>query len=95
MTVARAVSVLLEDRWITLNRAVGLIRRRLFLDVVFRGFGNTQPFSRLFGGRCPSVFINDATEECLRLSCLVQFAGIQIREVNGGPAPAIRREGFS
>jgi acetolactate synthase I/III small subunit len=28
MTVARAVSVLLEDRWITLNRAVGLIRRR-------------------------------------------------------------------
>jgi acetolactate synthase I/III small subunit len=30
MTVARAVSVLLEDRWITLNRAVGLIRRRNF-----------------------------------------------------------------
>ena len=28
MMVARAVSVLLEDRWITLNRAVGLIRRR-------------------------------------------------------------------
>jgi acetolactate synthase-1/3 small subunit len=28
MTTARAVSVLLEDRWITLNRAVGLIRRR-------------------------------------------------------------------
>jgi acetolactate synthase-1/3 small subunit len=28
MTIARAVSVLLEDRWITLNRAVGLIRRR-------------------------------------------------------------------
>jgi acetolactate synthase-1/3 small subunit len=28
MTVPRAVSVLLEDRWITLNRAVGLIRRR-------------------------------------------------------------------
>jgi acetolactate synthase I/III small subunit len=28
MTVAQAVSVLLEDRWITLNRAVGLIRRR-------------------------------------------------------------------
>jgi acetolactate synthase-1/3 small subunit len=28
MTGARAVSVLLEDRWITLNRAVGLIRRR-------------------------------------------------------------------
>jgi len=28
VTVARAVSVLLEDRWITLNRAVGLIRRR-------------------------------------------------------------------
>jgi acetolactate synthase-1/3 small subunit len=28
MTVTRAVSVLLEDRWITLNRAVGLIRRR-------------------------------------------------------------------
>jgi acetolactate synthase I/III small subunit len=28
MTAARAVSVLLEDRWITLNRAVGLIRRR-------------------------------------------------------------------
>ena len=28
MTMARAVSVLLEDRWITLNRAVGLIRRR-------------------------------------------------------------------
>jgi acetolactate synthase-1/3 small subunit len=28
MTVARAVSVLMEDRWITLNRAVGLIRRR-------------------------------------------------------------------
>jgi len=28
LTVARAVSVLLEDRWITLNRAVGLIRRR-------------------------------------------------------------------
>jgi acetolactate synthase-1/3 small subunit len=27
-TAARAVSVLLEDRWITLNRAVGLIRRR-------------------------------------------------------------------
>ena len=30
MTMARAVSVLLEDRWITLNRAVGLIRRRNF-----------------------------------------------------------------
>jgi acetolactate synthase-1/3 small subunit len=30
MTVTRAVSVLLEDRWITLNRAVGLIRRRNF-----------------------------------------------------------------
>jgi acetolactate synthase-1/3 small subunit len=30
MTTARAVSVLLEDRWITLNRAVGLIRRRNF-----------------------------------------------------------------
>lgn len=30
MTVPRAVSVLLEDRWITLNRAVGLIRRRNF-----------------------------------------------------------------
>jgi len=28
MMTARAVSVLLEDRWITLNRAVGLIRRR-------------------------------------------------------------------
>ena len=28
MTTAQAVSVLLEDRWITLNRAVGLIRRR-------------------------------------------------------------------
>jgi acetolactate synthase I/III small subunit len=28
VTAARAVSVLLEDRWITLNRAVGLIRRR-------------------------------------------------------------------
>jgi acetolactate synthase-1/3 small subunit len=28
MTVARAVSVLLEDRLITFNRAVGLIRRR-------------------------------------------------------------------
>jgi acetolactate synthase I/III small subunit len=28
MTTSRAVSVLLEDRWITLNRAVGLIRRR-------------------------------------------------------------------
>jgi len=28
MTAAQAVSVLLEDRWITLNRAVGLIRRR-------------------------------------------------------------------
>jgi acetolactate synthase-1/3 small subunit len=28
VTVPRAVSVLLEDRWITLNRAVGLIRRR-------------------------------------------------------------------
>jgi acetolactate synthase-1/3 small subunit len=28
MTMARAVSVLLEDRWITLNRAVGLIWRR-------------------------------------------------------------------
>jgi acetolactate synthase I/III small subunit len=28
MTVAQAVSVLLEDRLITLNRAVGLIRRR-------------------------------------------------------------------
>jgi acetolactate synthase-1/3 small subunit len=28
MTVPRAVSVLMEDRWITLNRAVGLIRRR-------------------------------------------------------------------
>jgi acetolactate synthase I/III small subunit len=30
MTVTRAVSVLLEDRWITLNRAVGLLRRRNF-----------------------------------------------------------------
>ena len=30
MTMARAVSVLLEDRWITFNRAVGLIRRRNF-----------------------------------------------------------------
>jgi acetolactate synthase I/III small subunit len=28
MTTTHAVSVLLEDRWITLNRAVGLIRRR-------------------------------------------------------------------
>jgi acetolactate synthase-1/3 small subunit len=28
MTAGQAVSVLLEDRWITLNRAVGLIRRR-------------------------------------------------------------------
>ena len=28
MTVTRAVSVLLEDRWITFNRAVGLLRRR-------------------------------------------------------------------
>ena len=30
MTTTRAVSVLLEDRWITLNRAVGLLRRRNF-----------------------------------------------------------------
>jgi acetolactate synthase I/III small subunit len=30
VTAAHTVSVLLEDRWITLNRAVGLIRRRNF-----------------------------------------------------------------